>query len=83
MYYTDLATLVPSADAELVDLSLGHISPLLCSVQLMLDLPVLGHVGVGLLLLRREREGDGGRGEKERAENYRGCHSSQHKSQCH
>lgn len=49
-------TLGPSANTELVDSGLGHLSPLLCIVQFMLDLPELGQAGVGLFLLREDRE---------------------------
>lgn len=59
---TNLAALVPGADPELVDLRFGHVGPLLCVVKLVLDLPVLGQVGVCLLLLQKKegsRENDG------------------------
>lgn len=49
----DLGSLVSGADPQLVDLRLGHVGSLLGVVQLMLQLPVLGQVGVGLFLLGR------------------------------
>lgn len=48
-----LSPLVAGANAELVDLRLSHVGPLLCIIQLVLQLPVLAQVGVGLLLLHR------------------------------
>lgn len=51
--FTNLAAWVPSADPELVDLRFGHVSPLLCIVELMLELLVFRQVGVCLLLLQR------------------------------
>lgn len=48
----NLAALVPGANPELVDLRLGHVGPLLRVIQLVLDFPVLGQVGVGLFLLQ-------------------------------
>lgn len=50
--FTDLAALVAGADPELVDLRFSHVGPLLGIVKLVLELPVLGHVAVGLLLLQ-------------------------------
>lgn len=50
--FTDLAALVAGADAQLIDLRFCHVGPLLRVVQLMLELPVLGQVAVGLLLLQ-------------------------------
>lgn len=50
--FTDLAALVAGAHPELVDLRFSHVGPLLCVVELVLELPVLGQVAVGLLLLR-------------------------------
>lgn len=50
--FTDLAALVAGAHPQLVDLRLGHVGPLLGVVQLVLELPVLGQVAVGLLLLQ-------------------------------
>ena len=46
-YLSSLSTL----GSELVDLRLSNVSTLLSLLQLMLNLPELGHVGVGLLLL--------------------------------
>ena len=54
IWFTNLAALVTGADTQLVDLRLGRVGPLLCVVQLVLQLPVLGHVGVCLLLLHRD-----------------------------
>lgn len=42
---------VPGACPQLVGLGFRHVCPLLCIVQLMLGLSILGEVGVGLLLL--------------------------------
>lgn len=50
--FTDLAALVAGADPQLIDLRFGHVGPLLRVVELMLELPVLGQVAVGLLLLQ-------------------------------
>ena len=36
---------------QLVDLRLCNVSTLLCLLQLMLDLPALGQMNIGLLLL--------------------------------
>ena len=47
----DLSDLFPGANLQLVDLGLSHIHSLLCIVQLVLDLPVLGHVAAHLLFL--------------------------------
>ena len=58
LYCPNLATLVPSADAKLIDLRLGHVSPLLSVIQLMLDLPKLGQVGVRLQILRHREKGE-------------------------
>lgn len=55
----DLGALVPGADPQLVDLRLGHVGPLLGVVELVLQLPELGQVGVGLFLLRRDGRDDG------------------------
>lgn len=53
----DLAALVAGANPQLVDLRFGHVGPLLCVVQLVLELPELGQVGVCLLLLQRANQG--------------------------
>lgn len=50
--FTDLAALVAGAHPQLIDLRFGHVGPLLRVVELMLELPVLGQVAVGLLLLQ-------------------------------
>ena len=42
---------VTALSSELVDLGLSNVSTLLSLLQLMLNLPEPGHVGVGLLLL--------------------------------
>jgi len=57
---TNLAALVPGADPQLVDLRFGRVGPLLRVVQLVLELPGLGEVGVGLLFLQTRRGGGGG-----------------------
>lgn len=49
--FANLAALVAGADPQLVDLRFGHVGSLLGVVQLVLELPVLGQVGVGLFLL--------------------------------
>lgn len=46
---------VPGACTQFVDLGLGDVGAFLGVVQLMLHLAVLHQVGVGLLLLGRER----------------------------
>lgn len=53
--FTDLAALVAGAHPQLVDLRFSHVGPLLGIVQLVLELPVLGEVAVGLLLLQTPR----------------------------
>lgn len=53
----NLAALVAGANPQLVDLCFGHVSPLFCIIELMLELPVLGQVGVCLLLLQRANQG--------------------------
>ena len=50
--FSDLAALVAGAHPKLVDLRFSHVGPLLRVVQLVLELPVLGQVAVGLLLLQ-------------------------------
>lgn len=57
--FANLAALVPGADPQLVDLRFGHVGSLLGVVQLVLELPVLGQVGVCLFLLRRANREDG------------------------
>lgn len=52
---TDLAALVAGAHPQLVDLRFGRVGPLLRVVELVLELPVLGQVAVGLLLLQTRR----------------------------
>ncbi|KAG9332588.1 hypothetical protein JZ751_014686, partial [Albula glossodonta] len=46
-----LSPLIPGTNAEFVGLCLGHVCALFSIVQLMLELPVLGQVGVCLFLL--------------------------------
>lgn len=53
--FTDLGALIPGAGPQLVDLRFSHIGPLLCIVKLMLEFPVLGHVGVHLIFLRKRK----------------------------
>ena len=53
--WAHLYSLVPCVNAELVDLRLGHVGSLLCGVQLVLDLPEPGEVGVCLLLLVKRK----------------------------
>lgn len=57
--FADLGALVPGADPQLVDLCLGHVGSLLGVVELVLQLPVLGQVGVGLFLLERASRENG------------------------
>ena len=47
LYLSSITTL----GSELVDLRFSDVGTLLSLLQLMLDLPELGHVGVGLFLL--------------------------------
>lgn len=55
--FPNLAALVTGANPELVDLRFSHVGPLLGIVELMLELPELGQVGVCLLLLQGADQG--------------------------
>lgn len=56
---THLHPLVPGTNAELIDLRLCHVSAFLSGVKLVLELPVLGLVGVYVLLLVKRKRGGG------------------------
>lgn len=51
VYYLDNMSL-SGADTQLVDLRFSHVCPLLCLIQIMLDLSEPSHVAVHLFLLQ-------------------------------